>query len=67
MNKKILSLILAIVMIASVLPVNALAVQSGITVAPTESGALKDQNYAIAHSLTGPMTLGGASAPAEVT
>ena len=40
MNKKILSLILAIVMVASMLPVNVFAVQSGITAAPSESGSL---------------------------
>ena len=67
MNKKILSLILAVVMIAAMLPANALAVSSGIAVAPSESGSLIAANPAKAHPLTGPMTLGGASAPAEVT
>ena len=67
MNKKILSLILAVVMVASMLPAQVLATQSGITAAPTESDVLKAQNEATPLPLTGPMTLGEASAPAEVT
>ena len=67
MTKKILSLILAIVMVVTMLPANALAVQSGITAAPSESGSLIAANPAQAHALTGPMTLGGASAPVEAT
>ena len=67
MNKKILSLILAVVMVASMLPAQVLAAQSGITAAPSENGNLTAVNPAAAHSLTGPMGLGGASAPAEVT
>ena len=62
MNKKILSLILAIVMVASMLPVNAFAVQSGFTAAPSESGSLTAANPAQSHSTTGPMTLGVAPA-----
>ena len=67
MNKKILSLILAIVMVAGMLPVNALAVQSGFTAAPSESGSLTAVNNAKPLALNGPMTLGGASAPVEIT
>ena len=65
MNKKILSLILAAVMVFGLVPANALAVQSGITSAPTENGSLIAAAPAEALSLTGPMTLGSASAPAE--
>ena len=67
MNKKILSLILAIVMVVALLPANALAVQSGIAAAPTESGNLTATNDAAALPLNGPMTLGNSSAPVEVT
>ena len=67
MNKKILSLILAVIMVVAMLPANVLAVQSGIAAAPSASGSLVAANDAQPHSLTGPMTLGGASAPAEVT
>ena len=67
MNKKLLSLILAIVMVASMVPANALAVQSGITAAPSESGSLIAANPAQPHSLSGPMTLGSAPAPVEPT
>ena len=67
MNKKILSLILAVVMVVAMLPANVLAVQSGFTAAPTESGSLVAANPAEALSLTGPMTLGGSAAPVEPT
>ncbi|MBQ7231603.1 MAG: hypothetical protein IJX04_12005, partial [Oscillospiraceae bacterium] len=67
MNKKILSLILAAVMVFGLVPANALAVQSGITSAPTENGSLIAAAPAESLSLTGPMTLGSASAPAEAT
>jgi len=67
MNKKILSLILAVVMVVTMLPANVLAVQSGITSAPSESGSLVAANPAQAHPLTGPMTLGQAPAPVEPT
>ncbi len=67
MNKKILSLILAVVMVVAMLPANVLAVQSGITSAPVENGSLIAANPAEALSLTGPMTLGSASAPVEAT
>lgn len=67
MNKKILSLILAVVMVFGLVPANALAVQSGFTAAPSTSGSLIAANPAENHSLTGPMTLGGPSAPVEAT
>ena len=67
MNKKILSLILALVMVAGMLPAQALAVQSGFAAAPDKSGSLSATNPAQALPLTGPMTLGGPTAPAEVT
>ena len=67
MNKKILSLILAVVMVVAMLPANVLAVQSGITAAPGESDVLTAVNNVSALPLDGPMTLGGPSAPAEVT
>ena len=67
MNKKILSLILAVVMVVAMLPANVLAVQSGIAAAPSESGSLKAYNNVSALPLTGPMTLGRDSAPVEVT
>ncbi|MBQ7231097.1 MAG: S8 family serine peptidase [Oscillospiraceae bacterium] len=67
MNKKILSLILAAVMVFGLVPANTLAVQSGITSAPTENGSLIAAAPAESLSLTGPMTLGSASAPAEAT
>lgn len=67
MNKKILSLILAAVMVFGLVPANALAVQSGFTAAPSESGSLVAAQPAEALALTGPMTLGGASAPVEAT
>ena len=54
-------------MVVAMLPAQALAVQSGITTAPSESGSLIAANPASAHSLTGPMTLGGSSAPVEPT
>ena len=67
MNKKILSLILAVVMVVAMLPANVLAVQSGFTAAPTESGALVAANPVSAPT-SGPMALtSGASEPAEVT
>ena len=68
MNKKILSLLLAIVMVVSMLPASVLAVQP--VAAPEtsqESASLKNYNDAQPHSLAGPMTLGGPSAPAEET
>ena len=58
MNKRILSLLLAVVMVVAMLPAQALAVQSGITTAPSESGSLIAANDAKPHSSTGPMTLG---------
>ncbi|MBR5293331.1 MAG: S8 family serine peptidase, partial [Oscillospiraceae bacterium] len=64
MNKKILSLLLAVVMVVSMLPASVLAAQPG-TPAPMESETLKNYSDVTAHSLTGPMTLGGPSAPAE--
>ena len=67
MNKRFLSLLLAVVMVVAMLPAHALAVQSGITTAPSESGSLIAANEAKPHSVTGPMTLGGASAPVEPT
>lgn len=67
MNKRFLSLILAVVMVVALLPANALAVQSGFTAAPSESGSLIAANPAQPHSQTGPMTLGNTTAPAEVT
>ena len=67
MNKKILSLILAAVMVFGLVPANVLAVQSGFTAAPSESGSLVAAQPAEALPLTGPMSLGGASAPAEAT
>ena len=68
MNKKILSLILALVMVCSMLPANAFAVQSGFTAAPTESGALTAATPT-AQGTTGPMTLGNTavSGASEVT
>ena len=63
MNKKILSLILAVVMVVALLPANVLAVQSGFTADPDATGSLTATNPATAHPLSGPMTLGGASAP----
>jgi len=65
MNKKILSLILAVVMVVTMLPMNVLAVQSGITSAPVENGALIAANPATSHALTGPMGLGSTSSPVE--
>ena len=67
MNKKILSLILAVVMVVAMLPANVLAVQSGIVANPDANGSLTATNPATALPLNGPMTLGGASAPVEVT
>ena len=67
MNKKILSLILAVVMVFGLIPANAMAIQSGFTAAPSESGSLIAANPAEALPLTGPMTLGGPTAPAEAT
>ena len=67
MNKKILSLLLAVVMVVSMLPANVMAAQTGFTAAPSESGELKAYNNASALPLTGPMTLGRDSAPVEVT
>ena len=58
MNKRFLSLLLAVVMVVAMLPANVLAVQSGITTAPSESGSLIAANEAKPHSATGPMTLG---------
>ena len=65
MNKKILSLILAVVMVVTVLPANALAVQSGFASAPVENGSLIAAAPAESLSLSGPMGLGGPSAPVE--
>ena len=62
MNKKILSLILAAVMVLSMLPVNAMAVQTGISAAPTKSDALAPTSNATALPLSGPMTLSGSAA-----
>ena len=68
MKKRILSLILAIVMVAGMLPANVLAVQSGFTAAPSESGSLIAANDAKPIGTTGPMALtNGNSKPAEVT
>ena len=67
MNKKILSLILAVVMIVAMLPANVLAVQTGFTATPGEANALTAVNNVSALPLNGPMTLGGPSAPVEVT
>ncbi|MBE6950432.1 MAG: hypothetical protein E7451_03755 [Ruminococcaceae bacterium] len=67
MNKRFLSLILAVVMVFGLIPANAMALQSGFTAAPSESGSLIAANPAESLSLTGPMTLGGASAPVEPT
>ena len=67
MKKRILSLLLAVVMVAGMLPANALAVQSGFTAAPIESGALTAVNPA-ASTTSGPMGLTeSASKPVEVT
>ena len=46
MNKKILSLLLAVVMVVSMLPANVMAAQTGFTAAPSESGALTAVNNA---------------------
>ncbi|MBQ2920727.1 MAG: S8 family serine peptidase [Oscillospiraceae bacterium] len=67
MNKRFLSLILAVVMVFGLIPANALAVQSGFVSAPSESGSLITAAPAESLSLTGPMTLGGAAAPVEPT
>ena len=62
-----LALLLALVMVLGLVPANAMAVQSGFTAAPTESGSLTVAP-ATEHALTGPMTLGtSASDPVEVT
>ena len=53
MKKRILSLILAIVMVAGMLPANVLAVQSGFTAAPSESGSLIAANDAKPIGTTG--------------
>ena len=67
MNKKILSLILAVVMVVSMLPANVMAAQTGFTAAPSESGALTAVNPATT-STSGPMSLTeSASKPVEVT
>ena len=67
MNKRFLSLILAVVMVFGLIPANALAVQSGFVSTPSESGSLMAAAPAESLSLTGPMTLGGAAAPVEPT
>ena len=68
MKKRILSLLLAVVMVAGMLPANVLAVQSGFTAAPSESGSLIAANDAKPADTTGPMALtNGNSKPAEVT
>ena len=67
MNKRFLSLLLTVVMVVAMLPANALAVQSGITAAPSESDSLVAVNPVSAPS-SGPMELtSGASKPAETT
>ncbi len=62
--KRGLALLLTAMMVFGLVPAGALAVQSGFTAAPSESGTLNAFNPVKEHSLTGPMTLGGASAPA---
>ena len=62
-----LSLLLVLVMVLSILPASALAVQTGFTAAPSQSGTLTAVNPATS-TTSGPMTLtDSASKPVEVT
>ena len=67
MNKKLLSLILAVVMVVPMLPANVLAVQSGFTAAPSSSGSLNTVNP-VAAPTSGPVGLtSGSTQSAAVT